>query len=1023
MKFLVSETGEEFVGNFVIERVPEFDANCAITTNTFQYVVSIFGSSSSPVAFQGTAVGLDSETLPVSGSVSGTSMTLTIGNELNATATLTQIDSQPPSSANSGQYSGSYTVTPSCPNGQFSTTGALSGALFQTGDTLTGSLVATEQRHTDPDQQGNCFFHDVPRTIPIFLNATIMGSAIHGFLLPFGANDSGDQGDDEPLAFSGTISGNTISGSATESRDAFSFTLNRTSSTPGPIITGFRADPPSAGPGQAVTLRWSTVNATSVSIDNGVGPQPPSGSVAVRPALTTTYTLTATGSGGSATATVTVTISSSGGSLVVVSNPPRGFVQRAGEGGGSDSFTISNLGEGPANVTLMPSGNFFTISPTSFSIGGGASQVVTISGTPQPAGSYQGQVVVSGAGAGETVRVLMLSATPPSGRVDPRPAEARSEVSSQQGQGASGSVVFTNHGSATLQGIAVSDVPWIVPQSGIITIPAGQTASVAFTIDASKRPDDAPVGSVTGKMSLVYISGTGSNLRTGILGSGAPSSSVSVTLVHVARPNVAQGAPPPLQPGERALFVSGVSSSPRVSDLILSNPSTSSVGELRLYLSGLPGNAQNALLPTLQPNNVIAFPAVVKTVFGAPAASGSAQVRAADVSRISIAATHLRTSAPAGTFGTALPVFHSDRGVGSGGQIVLPGVTKSTGMQTDLVVQELTGNSAAFQVDFLSSAGAVIASLAQQSLAAFAFARFDDAVPSGASAARIRNVSAGAARIAAYGLIGTSAGDAWVVTDPSTEGSATDVLIVPVISAGTGAETSLFLTNRNEANGSVSIDLHAAAPSRRRAVSRGTTSTSLPAVSEATSTLNLAPLATGAIPVPSVPGYARITSASGAIAASARTFRSANGEVFGSGLPVVPASAGLTNGQRKRFAGVEDAGSETRAAATPATFRTNLVLIESGGQPAAVRVTLHYSFAMSALATGQAQSMKEFTMAAGQFLQVTDLARQVIGSERESFGDLRNISVDIEVVSGSGRVVPFLHIIDNGSGDSIVRTE
>lgn len=1024
VRFLISETGEDFVGNFVIERVPEFDSNCAVTANAFQFAATIFGTSSSPVAFKGSAIGLAREALPVSGTVNGTAMTLTIGTDMTATADLTQTNNQPPSSANSGQYSGSYTVTPSCPNGQFATTGTLNGTLFQTGDALTGTIIGTEQRHTDQDQQGNCFFHDVPKTIPIFFNATIAGSSIQGFLLPFDVNDRGDTGSDEPLRFTGTIVGNTITGSATETREGFSFTLNRTSSTPGPIVTEFRADPASTGPGQAVTLRWSTVNATSVSIDNGVGPQPPTGSAVVRPLVTTTYTLTATGSGSAASRTATVTISTAAGSRVVISNPPRGFVQRAGEGGGSDSFTLSNLGEGPANITLMPSGNFFTVTPTTLSIGGGASQVITISGTPQPAGSYQGSVAVSGDGVagGTVVRVHMLSATPPAGKVDPRPTEARSEVSSQQGQGASGSVGFTNHGNAALQGIAVSDVPWIVPQSGIITIPAGQTVPVAFTIDASKRPDDAPIGALTGKMSLVFLPGTGSNLTTGILGSGVTSSNVSVTLVHVARPSVAQGAPPPLQAGERALFVSGVSSTPRVSDLILSNSSTTSVGNLRLYFSGSSGIAQNAALPTLQPNNVIAFPAVVKTVFAAPSASGSAQVRSPDVSRISIAATHLRTTAPAGTFGTALPVFHSDRGVGAGGQIVLPGVIRSSGMQTDLVVQELTGNSAAFQVDFINSTGGVVASLAQQTLAAFASARFDDVVPAGATAARIRNVSAGSARIAAYGLIGTAAGDAWVVTDPSTEGSATD-LIVPVISAGAEAETSLFVTNRNEAAGAVSIDIRAAAPGRRRAVSRGTSSGSLTPVTEATSSLNLAPFATGTVSVPNGPGYARITSASGAIAASARTFRSANGEVFGSGLPVVPASAGLTNGQRTRFAGVEDAGTATRAAATPATFRTNLVLIETGAQSAVVRVTLHYSFASSALATAPAQSTKEFTMAAGQFLQVTDLARQIIGSERESFGDLRNMSVDVAVVSGSGRVLPFLHIVDNGSGDSIVRTE
>lgn len=56
------------------------------------------------------------------------------------------------------------------------------------------------------------------------------------------------------------------------------------------------------------TLSWSTINAASVSIDNGVGAVPVAGSVTVSPKKSTTYTLTTTGIGGSTFATATVTI-------------------------------------------------------------------------------------------------------------------------------------------------------------------------------------------------------------------------------------------------------------------------------------------------------------------------------------------------------------------------------------------------------------------------------------------------------------------------------------------------------------------------------------------------------------------------------------------------------------------------------------------------------------------------------------------------------------------------------------------
>jgi phospholipase C len=60
--------------------------------------------------------------------------------------------------------------------------------------------------------------------------------------------------------------------------------------------------------GNSATLTWSTTNATSVSIDNGIGTVAASGSTTVKPTATTTYTLTATGVGGTVTATATVTV-------------------------------------------------------------------------------------------------------------------------------------------------------------------------------------------------------------------------------------------------------------------------------------------------------------------------------------------------------------------------------------------------------------------------------------------------------------------------------------------------------------------------------------------------------------------------------------------------------------------------------------------------------------------------------------------------------------------------------------------
>ncbi len=75
-----------------------------------------------------------------------------------------------------------------------------------------------------------------------------------------------------------------------------------------PIINSFSAVPSTINVGESSTLSWSVTDATSVTIDNGVGSVALSGTTAVSPITITTYTLTATNSAGSVTATTTVTV-------------------------------------------------------------------------------------------------------------------------------------------------------------------------------------------------------------------------------------------------------------------------------------------------------------------------------------------------------------------------------------------------------------------------------------------------------------------------------------------------------------------------------------------------------------------------------------------------------------------------------------------------------------------------------------------------------------------------------------------
>jgi hypothetical protein len=76
-----------------------------------------------------------------------------------------------------------------------------------------------------------------------------------------------------------------------------------------PVINYFTASPSSISLGGSATLSWNVSNATSVTIDNGVGSVGSSGSTSVLPTATTVFTLTASNAAGSATATALVSVS------------------------------------------------------------------------------------------------------------------------------------------------------------------------------------------------------------------------------------------------------------------------------------------------------------------------------------------------------------------------------------------------------------------------------------------------------------------------------------------------------------------------------------------------------------------------------------------------------------------------------------------------------------------------------------------------------------------------------------------
>jgi hypothetical protein len=77
---------------------------------------------------------------------------------------------------------------------------------------------------------------------------------------------------------------------------------------PLPVIGSFSAASAEIAKGESTTLSWNISDATSVSINQGIGEVDLSGSKSVSPGNTTTYTITAVNSTGSNTRSITVTV-------------------------------------------------------------------------------------------------------------------------------------------------------------------------------------------------------------------------------------------------------------------------------------------------------------------------------------------------------------------------------------------------------------------------------------------------------------------------------------------------------------------------------------------------------------------------------------------------------------------------------------------------------------------------------------------------------------------------------------------
>lgn len=685
---------------------------------------------------------------------------------------------------------------------------------------------------------------------------------------------------------------------------------------------------------------------------------------------------------------------------VDVSEQPQGMVQIDGAEVVADSFTVTNFGDVATTITLVKGEPFFfTLTPETFALGPGRSQRVELRSLVRPAGSYWGYVGITGAGAPNDLAVypVLLSTTRPAGTVVAEPLATTIEVTGAPGADSVGVAQFRNTGTARLTGIVTSDQPWVEPTRDPITIEPGTVGSVNFKIVRAKRPETE--GSLAANLSLVYVSG-GSAVR--ILGGTPPPPGVSVTVVTVVdttRPPVTTGSIPSLRAGEIAFFLPSIGSTSSLrSDLrLFNNAGSRNIDDLRLYFTR-GGETRIAALQPLAASAALNLANVVGSIYTAEG-TGALQVRTSDWESVSGGAK-VSVVTPAGTASDTLPLFRGDRSVASGESLYLVGLSAPGA----IVLQETAGSPAVVSVAFFDANGTSVGAR-EVGVAAFESLELDNAVPANAVTA---SVSTASGAVTAYARLRDPAGDVWHVVDwsrfyrylrtatvrvPFADGRATATGGGRRRAArhDTSPDFSTLLALFNPATTDARIRIDVVEPSGRL------TSRDLTIAPRATTTI--ADIAGNA---GTATAQVVITPIAGQFLASARS-RSVTG---GTAIPVFPATAGLRLGQRQTFTSLEDSSG----------FQTAYGFAETSGSSVTVRARIFIDDGANSLVTVVTE--RDFVVNGSGQVFVPELLRSFAGNTRDTLGEYHTLVLEVEVVEGSGSVIPFILATDKTSQDT-----
>ena len=324
---------------------------------------------------------------------------------------------------------------------------------------------------------------------------------------------------------------------------------------PLPTVT-LTANPTSIAFGLGSTLTFASTNATTGTIDNGVGPVGVNGTVHVSPTQTTTYTITVTGAGGNATASATVTVAPPPLPTVTLTANPTliAFGQGSTLTFASTNATTGTIDNGVGPVGINGSVHVSPTQTTTYTItvigpGGSAQASATITVTPPPPPTVTLSANPASILAGQTSVLTFTSTNATTGTMDNGigPVGTNGSVRVTPTQTTTYTITVTGPGGNATASATVTVSPAPLPTVSFSASPAGIVAGQPSTLtfastNATTGTIDNGVGSV-GANGTVPVSPTQTTTYT-ITVTGPGGTATAPTTVTVSALNSFDGMLP-----------------------------------------------------------------------------------------------------------------------------------------------------------------------------------------------------------------------------------------------------------------------------------------------------------------------------------------------------------------------------------------------------------------------------------------------------------------------------------------------